>query len=1351
MFENPFEMLLELLNQRPEMFEQLLGQDAGGGIANQAAIAAGLNQGSMFFDQNQTARGNRLNVTGQDLDPYRVNPNRGYMTFNDGGQASGGVFPLAAIFPSAMNLPSFTGVGLPGGALTPNFNVNEFRLGGATVPAGRNIDTLNNTPSNLPGGAGGQFPITNLRIPNQLFHPQQFPMSQPFGNNLVDIQNLTPLNRVNGGPSGPGDPKKLKKSELKTKEDFITYAAQNDLPEISFFDPEELKGILGSASEKETLAANRKNLKLAEEAKKETNKRLTAFLDVATPEQQQMVIESMQNPNSQVDIEGFMDSVIEVAGRKATLPKKKKGGKVKKMQTGGPLSKDLFDVYKSLSPEDKLLLYQIGGARGIASGPNGTTRNATRLSKNAIGKSVQFRSPNLIGEILTEIKTNRDLGIDTGVAGAIDSLDNEWRNNNGGVISPYDGLAREADTSVGFGFRVIDDSGNDLTGITIEDPAFDSAFEQLFTGPPLPPASTGTPTPPSATTPPPTSIPAPIPSVPTIPTKPSSGVTPTVPTPPPTFTPIPGVTPAPVPAPTTGGSTSTTVAPATPSGIDPVAAALNSNFGLTPLLQLNQLQNLGNQGIVSNMAAAPRIQGSNQIVGPTVPVGNYIAPGGQQAISNLLSLAALQRSLVPAQQKYGGKPEKAFLGKLVRGIGKGIFEGVKGIGDFGLGLIGAPDIIDNSFVDRSKFLSKANNVLGVAGRGILDTVAPGAGSLLGGLGSSLNQLGIPNQQMPTVAFGTMPGVQNLFGGFGNQNFLGGGSDMSFLQNSMPLFGASPTFTGGSMNPLSMLSFGGLFADGGAVKSIPEGLVGVQTELGEKFIHLDGTITDVNAVKLHKDMDEQEITDILFEGTYVASNADAMKITREEADEIFISLQMFPYEEHKQGKIPQETVLSDLFPAGKNELTPAELTQIVKSKFKTVDRGERADIFNKQTNEENILNRVPYLTPIIQLNEEKRKRKEEKVPKLENGGGIQHANLGAILGGIGNIAGIAGTAIPFISGLFGGNNRNQNALGFDRLSQGMISSAIPMNVASQIMNIGAQRNALQDAQGNLNTLVGDLTQFNNLGTLTGVGSQLAQQTDLPRLNLNFSRLQNFDTSTPNSFINAAGTPIVDVGTLIDRLGSRGGASLASNINSQSLRNRNALASQQFNQDRQLDFNITNQLQNLGNQQTQFNLGQREKEIAANNTRIGNIGSQLQTGLQNQGQIQRDQFNVGSNLDLQLASLRGQQLNAIAGGLQNAGLLRGMMNMPVPTAPAASTAGPGVGSGFLNLLSGFGNNPLSGIGNSIMGMGNIFSQPFTPSATPGISGVQNFVPGGAYNSSLRNLGSNPLGAFGTLFPQ
>ena len=152
---------------------------------------------------------------------------------------------------------------------------------------------------------------------------------------------------------------------------------------------------------------------------------------------------------------------------------------------------------------------------------------------------------------------------------------------------------------------------------------------------------------------------------------------------------------------------------------------------------------------------------------------------------------------------------------------------------------------------------------------------------------------------------------------------------------------------------------------------------VQTEKGEKLIFSDGGITDVKAKKKHENMESDEITDTLPVGTYVAGNRDKQLLKKDKAEKVLLGNTPITYNEFEQGDKPEEVRLSDIFK--KKEHTPAELTELVKKKFRVTS--QESDAFADITNEENKIGRLPYLMSIIEMTE----KKKNNVPKMKKGG------------------------------------------------------------------------------------------------------------------------------------------------------------------------------------------------------------------------------------------------------------------------------------------------------------------------------------------------------------------------------
>lgn len=672
--------------------------------------------------------------------------------------------------------------------------------------------------------------------------------------------------------------------------------------------------------------------------------------------------------------------------------------------------------------------------------------------------------------------------------------------------------------------------------------------------------------------------------------------------------------------------------------------------------------------------------------------------------------------------QHGGIPQAGiggFFKKIGKGIGKGVSAVAKGVKDVALfGVDNATNLLlgTDLIKDGAYSYGVSKNVSGATGNALnkigdvaiplaATLVNPGLGAAIGGIRGTTNALGdgknfgqalsqglmsAGTSFLGAKALGSQGGIgqipnnfMNLFkGGQGVQNGLnlgqnilgalngGGGQSAGF---STPGFTGLPqglNFNYNDQAPVSNTNLlGGLFGnvrrfeDGGFVGLDLGPFIPIQTEkvgnLPEQLLHLDGTITDVHATKSHKKMDDDEVTDLVMEGTYVASAAKSMYIKKKDTEDIVIGVKHYPYKEDHIGEIPELWTFDSLF-KNKSKLRPAELALEIKKKFPLVDREGVRDPFVLKTNKENLVNRAPWLVNLIQLNEEKRTKKEGG--KFKQGGYPEKFQLGGLTGG--DLLGILGTAAPLLGSIFGNGQQNPN---IDPLARGLALGSLPLAATGLTQNIRSRQGALDNALTNFTGLTSDLQGLNNQGTLAGVGGRLLQDTQLPRLNLDTSRLQNFNTRTPRSFANALSTPSIDITSALGQLGSRAGLTLAGNVNSQGIRSRNQTLASQFNQDRNLDFNIQNQITNIRNGEQQYNNQLAQQEVGNRNSVISGIAGDIQGNLQNQGSILSNAFNVGTNLDFQRAALAGQIPIGLAQTLQNgAGLLQSFYGNPTDQA-------------------------------------------------------------------------------------
>ena len=753
-------------------------------------------------------------------------------------------------------------------------------------------------------------------------------------------------------------------------------------------------------------------------------------------------------------------------------------------------------------------------------------------------------------------------------------------------------------------------------------------------------------------------------------------------------------------------------------------------------------------------------------------------------------------------------PEKLFLGKLVRGIGRGIgaigngiFQGVKGIADFGLSSLGMENVINNSFVDNSGFLTGLSGFIGDVAPTALNLVAPGVGTAIGAganliNGATFGEQDMGRKQAPGI-FNTLSTLGNVAGSvigasggslseslsnfgdglLGNSSFLTGlgnlGNNAGAIQGinaltpQMQVPGIGGGFTGlgtgmATRNPFEVRPEARLmsilsqianpnpfsFKNGGYVTP-PGPLVPVQTEqyrkVPEYVVMPNLEISKVNAKKTHEQMDDEVITDFVPENSYVASSRPEMSIKAKDLEDFVVGWDIKSYKHGETVPMPEKITAASILGSQK-KIKPAEYAKLIADKFPVM---HNEDIFTQATDEANLASRSPYIAALISLGEANR-LDNEGVPTFKNGG-VPKANFGQFLGNV----------LPAVGSFFGFGSpgADQPINPIDPLNNALMLGSFGLSSAGIIDNVRAQRRALNNALDGQTALTGQLGNINNASTLAGLASTLSQQTDLPELQQDFSRLANFQTTTPQSFIDAAAVPTISASSLIDRLGPNAAVSAIANQQAQSIASRNAAAANAFNQDRNLRFNIDGTITNGLNQQRQFNNQIRRQEIAARNNLIGQAGSQVQNGLQNQARLASNDFTNRTQLELQRAMLQGQATGAIGQQLMNLGATRQTLMQPRypsqvmtdpsvfgPNAPAPASAG------FLNRIGSI----ASSVGNMFQdpgpgfGIQMIQSQPFNLTGGPTNFGLLGPLGGGRINSPLTGRFGTPPFATSTLPP-
>ncbi|MGB2787798.1 MAG: hypothetical protein WBC13_00545, partial [Dokdonella sp.] len=243
----------------------------------------------------------------------------------------------------------------------------------------------------------------------------------------------------------------------------------------------------------------------------------------------------------------------------------------------------------------------------------------------------------------------------------------------------------------------------------------------------------------------------------------------------------------------------------------------------------------------------------------------------------------------------------------------------------------------------------------------------------------------------------------------------------------PISGASST---GPMGPKDIPSYdSGIRAiiDQEENEIIPtDNLIPIQTEIGELIILPTGDVVPVMAKKRHKQMEEDEVTDIAPEGAYILSAHGRVKIKKDEADRVITETGIKPYRLGQGQDAPTEKTLADMM--NKKEMSPADVGRVVSQKFPVV---ATSNPYEAAANTENKINRKPYLEGLIQLSE---------FDKMRKGIDTQYSEVGMVNGGntnqmyredvphaqLGWAVGLGAALLQGITSLFGASAQKKDA-------------------------------------------------------------------------------------------------------------------------------------------------------------------------------------------------------------------------------------------------------------------------------------------------------------------------------------
>lgn len=245
---------------------------------------------------------------------------------------------------------------------------------------------------------------------------------------------------------------------------------------------------------------------------------------------------------------------------------------------------------------------------------------------------------------------------------------------------------------------------------------------------------------------------------------------------------------------------------------------------------------------------------------------------------------------------------------------------------------------------------------------------------------------------------------------------------------------------------------------------------VQTEVNEWVLMPDGSLVKTAAKKLHKNMKEGEVTDMLPD-SYIFSNDKSMKLKKKDFKDVVIGSELIHYKEGETPKIPKKITFDKYF--SKKIETPASLIKNIAKKHKVLTQEEhRYNPFIQQANRWNKQNRAKPVLMTQILNESLKTQNEqaeqiehgmnESVPQFKRGGSVRkYQSGGDILSGVisgttaGSVLGPIGAGVGAVLGgvgsLFVGKKQKKEAEKREKERKELIKKIKEYNKKSAMVN------------------------------------------------------------------------------------------------------------------------------------------------------------------------------------------------------------------------------------------------------------------------------------------------------------
>ena len=403
---------------------------------------------------------------------------------------------------------------------------------------------------------------------------------------------------------------------------------------------------------------------------------------------------------------------------------------------------------------------------------------------------------------------------------------------------------------------------------------------------------------------------------------------------------------------------------------------------------------------------------------------------------------------------------------------------------------------------------------------------------------------------------------------------------------------------------------------------PQQLAPVQTESGgkgkEEMIILPSLdILPVNATMRHSKMQDDEVTDLLPENSYIASQF-GFNLKREEAANIVTEVGVKPYNIFGGNSVPLEQTLASMF--DKKEQSPSDVVRNIKKKFEIVDGN---DPFTLAANDENRLNSLPYLQGVIIMSEEEKKKKAKsntkgdgKVQIEEDSATYPELDPSQVFANGGRVMRSDNTQNAFLGALLGG---------------GLLQGA---SALYGLYNSGKEKKEIKRIQAinerDIDNLAEKQSANNAMGAGVGIASILAQDTKIEGPQLEIQRLLQRQSQLSPDLINGMSNQYFNSAPIQDAFSNtgnfqRGVAAGALNFG-QAQANANQLQYNNAAQGLERSNKFSAEIQNIINQQKGIDTDIANQNRAARNAQLSGLGG-----------IGMGYFNTDSNI-------QGAQTNA-----------------------------------------------------------------------------------------------------------